>query len=74
MTGAAVDESGLTVGLSQREAFALDARARSQGGWANVLFGVAGAAAIAGGTLWVLGAPVTVSPSPAGVAVGGTLP
>ncbi|WP_395847300.1 hypothetical protein [Cystobacter fuscus] len=74
VTGAAVDESGLTVGLSQREAFALDARARSQGGWANVLFGVAGAAAIAGGTLWVLGAPVTVSVSPGGVAVGGALP
>ncbi|WP_245814496.1 hypothetical protein [Cystobacter ferrugineus] len=74
VTGAAVDESGLTVGLTQREAFALDARARSQGGWANVLFGVAGAAAVAGGTLWVLGAPVTVSASPAGVVVGGTLP
>ncbi|WNG28369.1 hypothetical protein F0U62_33450 [Cystobacter fuscus] len=74
VTGAAVDETGLIVGITQREAFALDARARSQAGWANVLFGVAGAAAIAGGTLWVLGAPVTVSATPTGVVVGGTLP
>ncbi|ATB38425.1 hypothetical protein CYFUS_003860 [Cystobacter fuscus] len=72
--GAPVNEAGYTVGLTQKEAFALDARARSQGQWANILFGVAGAAAIAGGTLWVLGAPVTVSAAPSGVVVGGTLP
>ncbi|MFY0575650.1 tetratricopeptide repeat protein [Cystobacter fuscus] len=74
VVGAPVDEAGLTVGLTQREAFALDARARSQAQWANILFGVAGAAAIAGGTLWVLGAPVSVSATPAGVVVGGVFP
>ncbi|WP_245591854.1 hypothetical protein [Cystobacter fuscus] len=74
VVGAPVDEAGLTVGLTQREAFALDARARSQARWANILFGVAGAAAIAGGTLWVLGAPVNVSATPAGVVVGGAFP
>ncbi|WNG18467.1 hypothetical protein [Cystobacter fuscus] len=74
VVGAPVDEAGYTQGLTQREAFALDARARAQGGWANILFGVAGAAAIAGGTLWVLGAPVGVSATPTGVVVGGAFP
>ena len=72
--GATEDEGGVTTGLTQKEAYALDERARSQAGLANVLFGVAGAAAIAGGTLWVLGAPVTVSATPTGVVVGGVLP
>ncbi|HYI00530.1 MAG TPA: hypothetical protein VD972_31525, partial [Hyalangium sp.] len=72
--GAPVDERGLTTGLTQREALALDERARSSARLANVLFGVAGASAIAGGTLWVLGAPVTVSATPAGVTVGGEFP
>lgn len=71
---AAVDENGLTQGLTQREAYALDERARSNARLANVLFGVAGAAALVGGTFWVLGAPVTVSATPAGVVVGGELP
>jgi hypothetical protein len=74
VVGAPVDEAGYTQGLTQREAFALDARARAQGGWANILFGVAGTAAIAGGTLWVLGAPVSVSATPSGVVVGGVFP
>ncbi len=72
--GASVDEGGITTGLTQREAFALDQRARSNARLANVLFGVTGAAVIVGGTLWVLGAPVTVSASPTGVALGGELP
>jgi hypothetical protein len=72
--GAAVDDRGVTTGLTQREALALDERARSSARLANILFGVAGATAIAGGTLWVLGAPVTVSATPTGVTVGGELP
>ncbi len=71
---APVDEQGRTVGLTQREAQVLDDRARSSARLANVLFGVAGVAAVAGGTFWVLGAPVKVSASPAGVALEGTLP
>jgi hypothetical protein len=74
LEGAPVDERGLTIGLTQREALALDARARSNARLANLLFGVAGATALAGGTLWVLGAPVTVSATPSGVTVGGEFP
>ncbi|HEX8697774.1 MAG TPA: hypothetical protein VF815_02950 [Myxococcaceae bacterium] len=71
---APVDEQGRTIGLTQRQAQQLDDRARSSARLANVLFGVAGVAAVAGGTFWVLGAPVKVSASPAGVALEGTLP
>ena len=72
--GAPVDDRGITTGLTQREALALDEQARSSARLANILFGVAGATAIAGGTLWVLGAPVTVSATPTGVTVGGEFP
>lgn len=71
---APVNEQGVTIGLTQRQAQELDARARSSARLANVLFGVAGVAAVAGGTFWVLGAPVKVSASPVGVALEGTLP
>lgn len=71
---ATVDSRGVIIGLTQREALELDQKARSSARLANVLFGVAGAAAIAGGTLWVLGKPVTVSATPVGVTVGGQLP
>ena len=64
LEGAPVNEQGITVGLTQREALALDERARSSAKVANVLFGVAGVTAIVGGTLWVLGAPVSVSATP----------
>ncbi|HEX8436271.1 hypothetical protein [Archangium sp.] len=72
--GAPVNERGLTTGLTQREALALDKRARSNARLANILFGVAGVTALTGGTLWVLGAPVTVSATPSGVTVGGEFP
>jgi hypothetical protein len=72
--GAPVDERGVTTGLTQREALALDERARSSARLANILFGAAGATALVGGTLWVLGAPVTVSATPSGVTVGGEFP
>jgi hypothetical protein len=72
--GAAVNDQGQTTGLTQREAYALDDRARSSARWANLLFGVAGATALAGGTFWVLGAPVKVSATPEGVVLQGELP
>ena len=72
--GAPVDDRGLTTGLTQREALVLDQRARSSARLANLLFGVAGATALVGGTFWVLGAPVTVSATPSGVTVGGEFP
>lgn len=68
------DDRGVIVDLKQREAFELDQKARSSARIANILFGVAGATAIAGGTLWVLGRPVTVSATPVGVKVGGEIP
>jgi hypothetical protein len=71
---APVDERGVTIGLTQRQAQELDERARSSARLANVLFGVAGVATVAGGTLYVLGAPVKVSAGPAGVALEGTIP
>ena len=71
---AAVDERGVTIGLTQKEAYALDDRARSSARLANVLFGVAGVATIAGGTFWILGTRVEVAATPAGVTVGGELP
>lgn len=74
LADAPVDDQGVTVGLTQREALALDERARSSAKLANVLFGVAGATALVGGTLWVLGAPVSVSAAPTGVTVGGEFP
>lgn len=74
--GLAVDESGFTVGMSQREAYAFDAEVRSNAQLANGLFiGAAGAAA-ASGVLWLLGAPaaVAVAPAPGGAVVQGTFP
>ena len=54
---ATVDSRGVIIGLTQREALELDQKARSSARLANVLFGVAGATAIAGGTLWCLASP-----------------
>jgi hypothetical protein len=71
---ATVDDRGVTIGLTQREALELDQKARSSARLANILFGVAGASAIASGTLFVLGKPVTVSATPVGVTVRGELP
>ena len=71
---ATVDDRGVIIGLTQREALELDKQARSSARVANILFGVASATAIAGGTLFVLGKPVTVSATPVGVTVGGEIP
>ena len=71
---ATVDGRGVTIGLTQRQALELDQKARSNARVANILFGVAGATALAGGMLFVLGKPVTVSATPVGVTVGGELP
>lgn len=72
--GLGVDESGFTIGMSQREAYALDAEVRSNAQLANgLLLGAAGAA-VAGGVLWLLGAPAAVAPAPGGAVVQGTFP
>ncbi|HEY8207568.1 MAG TPA: hypothetical protein VIG99_08810 [Myxococcaceae bacterium] len=66
--------SGLTLGLTQKEAFVLDARARQDAVVANVLFGVAGAAAVGGVVLLVFGRPVEVGVSPRGVSLESPIP
>jgi hypothetical protein len=71
---APVDAQGFTTGMTQREAYALDERARSSARIANMLFGAAGVAAALGGTFWLLDSRVSVSATPTGVTVGGNLP
>ncbi|MBX7097314.1 MAG: hypothetical protein K1X89_06365 [Myxococcaceae bacterium] len=48
-------DNGLISSISQREAFATDARARTQALVANVMFGLAGALVVSGGLCWFLG-------------------
>lgn len=67
-------QDGLSLGLSQKEAFALDARVRQDAVVANVLFGACGAAAIGGIAVLVFGRPVEVSVSPGGVSLESPIP
>ena len=60
------------IGLTQREAYGLEARVRSQATLANTLFGVAGGLAVVGGIFWVLGGDVAVAPAGAGAQVSGS--
>ena len=53
--GAAADSQGAVTTMSQADAFALDARFRSDALVANTLFISAGTAFIVGGVLWLLG-------------------
>ena len=48
-------DNGLISSISQREAFAIDSRARTQALVANVMFGLAGALVVSGGLCWFLG-------------------
>lgn len=69
------DDRGVVTGLTQREAFALDADAQGSAVAANVLFVSAGVLVAAGVGLVVwagLEAPVIVAPAPGGVVVSGT--
>lgn len=79
VTGAVTNEAGLVTGISQREAAAAEAQARSQATIANVMFGVGGALVVAGAVLFFVGAPaspaqVSVGVSPTGVAISGVFP
>lgn len=77
VSGAPTNEAGLIVGLSQREAAALEARARDQAVAANVLFVAGGVLAAAGAVLFIVGAPseprarVSLIASPAGLVFSG---
>ncbi|MBS1150503.1 MAG: uncharacterized protein H6Q89_2201 [Myxococcaceae bacterium] len=71
---ASVDGSGRIDGLTERRAHELDAQGKQNATIANALFITAGALAVGGVVIWFLGAPVTVSPAPAGVVVAGALP
>ena len=72
--GAERDPSGLVTGLTQREAFELDARARSQAGVGAGLLVAGVALAVTGGVLVWQGSSVAVAVTPAGVAIAGVLP
>lgn len=74
---AATNENGLVTGLTQREATALEASARTQATIANVLFATGGALAAAGVSFVVLGntgsgPAVTIAPAPGGVLATGS--
>jgi hypothetical protein len=68
------DTSGRITGITERRAHELDAQGKQQATIANALFISAGALAVGGITMWLLGAPVAVSPTPNGVSVAGNLP
>ncbi|MBM4779475.1 MAG: hypothetical protein GQE15_17345 [Archangiaceae bacterium] len=79
VTGAATNEAGLVTGISQRDAAAAEAQARSQATIANVMFGLGGTLVVAGAVLFFVGAPaspaqVSIGFSPTGVAVSGVFP
>ena len=74
LEAAQVDEQGRVIGLTQREAYALDERARSQAILANTLFGVAGGLVVTGAILWLLGGDVVATPTAQGVEVSGVFP
>lgn len=65
---------GAITSLTQREADRLNGDSRSHATVANALFIGAGALAVAGGALWWSGHRLSVTPTPAGVSVGGELP
>ncbi len=55
IANAPTDAAGRVVGMTQREAHALDQQARSNAVLANVLWGGAAAAAVTGAVLWLVG-------------------
>ncbi len=75
LTDAARTDDGVVTGLTQRQAYAIDADARGSAAAANVLFVAAGVVAAAGVGLvvWSLaGDAVAVAPAPGGVVVSGS--
>jgi hypothetical protein len=74
IANANTDPNGLTLGLTQKEAFALDSRARQDAVVANVLLGAAGAAAAGGVVVLVFGRPVEMGVGPGGVSLESPIP
>lgn len=74
IAGAEVGADGITRGLTQREAFALDARARQDAVVANVLFGLGAAAGAGGFVVLVFGRPVGVNVGPGSVHLESPIP
>jgi hypothetical protein len=80
ISGAAKDSLDRVTGITQKEAYALDASAKSNATLANVMFGVGAGVAIVGGILWIVGgtssssesASLSVSPTVGGVVASGT--
>jgi hypothetical protein len=74
ISSATKDDAGRITNITQIRAAELEAQARSNAVIANVLFVSAGGLVAAGGTLWLLGGRVAVTPAGNGVAVSGELP
>ena len=68
------DAVGRIQGLTQRRAFELQAAGQRDARIANVLYGVGGGLAIAGGTFFFISTRVAVVPAPGSIALTGALP
>ncbi len=66
--------TGTVTGLTERQAYELNASGKQNATIANALFISAGALAVGGVVLWWLGAPVELAPAPGGVMVSGSFP
>lgn len=77
VNGAERDGAGRIVGLTQKEAFALDAQQRTQSTLANVLIGTSAALAAGGVTLFLVSrgdSEIALVPTAGGAALVGTFP
>lgn len=68
---AARDEAGRVIGLTQREAFELEARSRREGAVANLLWATGGVLAATAVTLYFLDGRVSAEVTPSAVTLGG---
>lgn len=74
VAGAEAGSDGLIHGLTQAEAYALDAQARQDAVVANALFGAGGAVGAGGIAMVVFGQPVEVGVGPGGVSLESPIP
>jgi hypothetical protein len=83
LKGATRNSQGQVVGMTQKQAYALNSQASNEQAVANVLFAVGAVAAASGAALWIYGAmapdspgggSVALSPAPTGVVVAGVFP
>jgi hypothetical protein len=68
------NEAGVITGLTEQQAAAAASGGARDGTIANACFIGAGALAVGGVVMWLVGAPVVVTPGPGGVVVSGRLP